>query len=263
MLQSPRQHLLADARARLPALAIDGHLCWPKPGYFGGDPISPELVLVDPELAQIARVLLPDRHDWTIDFAPRTRPLPEPVEVGIWPEPTRSSPFVRATQIGAALLLALALFGALGAEQLRRSSRDLALAPPPVSHRGAETPTTKAKVRARTGVRRPRRAEPQRPTARVARTAVRKNRRSARSSARKTSPRVTQDTAKRTIGRRVKWARTRVGPATSVRREGRTCRMEWASLKLTLIVSVASRHTPCSEGTVVATIVAGKQSSEP
>jgi len=72
--------------------------------HNGPDPISPELALVDPELAERARALLPDPGDC---LAPRPRLVAPLVEA---PLPARPSPRWSRTALLAGLVFAVGLF---------------------------------------------------------------------------------------------------------------------------------------------------------
>jgi len=223
-------------------------------GYLDGEPISPELVLVDPELARLARRLLPDRQDWTIDFEPRALPEPIPLTPPGAQADRGAGAFVRATQIGAALLLALALLGALAAEGLRRSSQRLEVASPgaPRSSTVSTKRTTKPrpKLDQHLPARRPRSTRTETPVVHPSRSAP-----SSRTRARTmTRPHTVGRLSKRAIGRPGSWTIRRLGRPSTLVRQGRTCQMRWANLRLTLILSLTRSGAACSQGTVVATI---------
>jgi hypothetical protein len=229
-------------------LEAGGHVA----GYVGAEPISPELVLVDPELARVARRLLPDRQDWTIDFEPRALPEPLPLTPPRAQADRGAGAFVRATQIGAALLLALALLGALAAEGLRRSSQRLEVASPgaPPSSTVSAKRTTKPKLDQHLPARRPRSTRTEAPVVHPSRSAP-----SSQTRARTiTKPATVGRLSKRAIGRPGSWTIRRLGRPSTLVRQGRTCQMRWANLRLTLILSLTRPGAACSQGTVVATI---------
>ena len=133
------------------------------------EPISPELALVSPELAAIARAGLPDRP-WEAFFQPVAegaplRPPAAVVPVVVAPTPSRVAPAElehagrRRPRIPVGLLLLVAFAGLLVAGSVLPVRDAPTLGPPPARANGLTTPTAPPATTAWSATRR-------RPTAR-------------------------------------------------------------------------------------------------
>ncbi len=255
------------------------------------EPISPELVLVDPELARLARERLPEpglaRRD-----VPRATPLARSTAVSerslpAPPVETEAPPRRRPTLWGAlalACLAAIATAVALGSLRDRPgpvlsgsdetpaagSRSDVRRAPAEVSQRPAEVsqrPPDRGAVAARPAHRGTavapgparRRPEPERPASTVDRSVPRQDGGTPPPSGRT----VVRGSAVGTIVFRepktLRRATEEFGAPTSRRRTQDYCHVSWGALGLTIVLNRVGRGDPCSQDEVVGAVVKGRR----